>query len=268
MEILCFSGIPGSGKTLDATYEALRHYKKENNELKKIVIYLLAKLPGKIGNKARIKKSYYEFFPYGKINTIYSNYPILLDKKLNIYSYKWDLYSFNNKWSYLPNAMFIQDEIQLLVDSDEYADTSKKYKIAYIARFMQSARHFGCKSIILCTQHPSRLFKKGRNVSSEFVKHSRIFKIPFLNIGFIKRISYYTLDDYGKFIPKHKEARKQLSFDFKKKTRFVNFNKVFNSYDSRYLSNYNFRKPLYSLDTYTSKKVDYDDLVVLFEGDN
>lgn len=267
MDILDYSGIPGSGKTLDGTYEALRHFRKENSKLKKFVYILCSKIPGKIGNKSFSKLEYYKIFPYGKINNVYSSYPILLDKKRQIYSNKWSIYDFNNKWSFYPNALFIDDEIQLKVDSDEYKDKEKNDKISYIAKFMQAARHFGCNKIILCTQHPSRLFKKARNVVSGFVQHKSMFIIPIINIGFIKTITYYTLEDYGKYIPKDRQERKKLTFEYKKKTKFMNFNKVFKAYDSRYLSNYNYNKPLINKGTYDSLKVDYNDLLPYFEGD-
>ena len=265
MEILCYSGIPGSGKTLDATYEALRHFKRENNIVRKSIYLVLSKLPGKIGKPFKEKIAYYKCFPHGKINNIYSSYPILLDKKYNIYSHIWSIYAFSGKWSFLPNALFVDDEIQLKVDSDEYADPEAKKIIAKIAKFCQSARHFGCHKIIVCTQHPSRLFKKLRNVASGFVQHKSMFMLPILHIGFIKTIRYYLLDDYGKYIPRDRKKRKELTFEYKKKMKFMSFNKIFSSYDSRYLSKYNYDKPLYDRGCYISKKVEYDDLVGFFE---
>ena len=267
MDILDYSGIPGSGKTLHATYDGLKHFRKENSPVKKFVYILCSKIPGKIGLKSQDKLNYYNMFPYGKINNVYSSYPILLDKKRQIYSNKWSIYDFNNKWSFYPNAIFIDDEIQLKIDSDEYKDKEKNDKISYIAKFMQAARHFGCNKIIICTQHPSRLFKKARNVASGFVQHKSMFMIPILNIGFIKTIRYYILEDYGKHIPKDRQERKKLPFEYKKKTIFMNFNKVFKAYDSRYLSNYNYKKPLMDKGTYNSLKVDYEELLPYFEGD-
>lgn len=261
MEILNFCGIGGSGKTLDATNEGIKHYKRENRLIKRCIYNLLSG----VSVKAKNKVLYYKRFPQGRINNVYSSYPILLDPKRQIYSNRWSIFDFNNKYSFLPNAVFIDDEIQLKIDSDEYEDKTKKKEIAKIAKFMQSARHFGCNKIILTTQHPSRVFKKARNVSSQFVKHAKLIKIPILNVGFIKRVSYFLLDDYGKYIPRDRQLRKQLTFDFKKKLVFINFNRVFKSYDSRYLSNYNYDQPLYDKGTYKSLKVDYKDLVSYFE---
>lgn len=265
MEILSFNGIPGSGKTLTATYYALKHFKRENSIIKKSFIYLFSLFPGKIGKICKDKISYYKLFPAGKINNVYTSYPILLDKKNNIYSHKWSIFDFDNRWSFLPNALFIDDEIQLKIDSDEYNDDFKKKKIAKIAKFCQAARHFGCSGIILTCQHPSRLFKKMRNVASGFVQHKQMFKIPILNIGFVRTIKYFIIDDYGKFIPKDRKKRQELTFEYKKKIIFMDFNKVFSAYDSRYLSEYNYSKPLYNKGLYKSKKVEYKDLVGLFE---
>lgn len=262
MEILIYSGIPGSGKTLDATYEALKHFKKENNRLKYFIYYTFSKLGFKA---AKDKINYYNSFPHGKINNIYSSYPILLDKKNNIYSNKYSIFDFNNKWSFYPNALFIDDEIQLKIDSDEYKDRDKNKIISHIAKFMQSARHFGCAGIILCTQHPSRAFKKCRNVASGFVQHKSMFVIPILKVGFIKTIKYFVLEDYGKYIPKSREERKKLPFEYKKKIKFMNFRKVFEAYDSRYLSKYNYSKPLLNRGVYNSMKVEYKDLISYFE---
>lgn len=265
MEILSFNGIPGSGKTLDATYEALRHYRRQNRALKRYLVYAIALIPGKLGDKARVKRDYIYSFPHHRINNVYSTYPILLDKKKQIYSLKWSLWDFNNQYSFLPDALFINDEIQLYVDSDEYDDKVKKKYISFVAKFMQSARHFGCSGIILCTQHPSRLFKKARNVASGFVQHKKMFVLPILHVGFIKTIQYFILEDYGKYIPKSREERKKLPFEYKKKIKFMNFNKVFKSYDSRYLAEYNYKKPLYKSIPYTSLKMEYEDIAPIFE---
>ncbi len=262
MEILIYSGIPGSGKTLDATHDALKHYRKENSRLKYFVYWTFSKFGLK---SAQDKINYYNSFPHKKINNVYSSYPILLDKKNKIYSNKWSIFDFNNKWSFLPNAFFVDDEIQLKIDSEDYKDKEINKKIAHIAKFMQSARHFGCSEIILCTQHPSRAFKKARNVASGFVQHKSMFKIPILEVGFIKTIKYFMVDDYGKYIPKSHEERKKLPFEYKKKIKFMNFRKVFAAYDSRYLSKYNYNKPLLNRGTYTSMKVSYNDLIPYFE---
>ena len=44
MSLISYCGIPGSGKTLDGTLEALKHYKKANRKLKKFNLWLFYKL--------------------------------------------------------------------------------------------------------------------------------------------------------------------------------------------------------------------------------
>ncbi len=268
MEILTFNGIPGSGKTLHATQYALKHFQRENGFLRRFLTYMVALLPGKLGKKAKIRKEYIDSFPHHRVNNVYSTYPILLDKKRKIYSLKWSIWDFvGNKYSYLPGALFVNDEIQLYVDSDEYDDRVVKKYISYVAKFMQSARHFGCEGIILCTQHPSRLFKKARNVASGFVQHKKMFVLPIFKLGWIKTIQYYILEDYGKYIPKSHEERKKVTFEFKKKVVFMNFNKVFSAYDSRYLAEYNYNKPLFPSVPYESLKMSYNDIAPIFDKD-
>ena len=81
MALRSFCGIPGSGKTLDATDIAIKHYKKQNNRIK----YYLAFIFSKLGIKSKkVDYEYYKLFPKKRINNVYSNYPILLDKKREI----------------------------------------------------------------------------------------------------------------------------------------------------------------------------------------
>ena len=63
MSVISINGLPGKGKTLTGTMIALKHFKKENNSLKRLI--------------RKIKKeSVY-------VNNVYSNYPILLNKRKN-----------------------------------------------------------------------------------------------------------------------------------------------------------------------------------------
>lgn len=68
MSVVIVNGTPGKGKTLNLTREAIRQYNKDNSLFKRTI--------RKINHKPTIK------------NLIYSSYPILLDKKRNIYSNK------------------------------------------------------------------------------------------------------------------------------------------------------------------------------------
>lgn len=262
MALKCLCGIPGSGKTLEATRLALRHYKKENSVIKRFIYHI-----GSILNikKCKTEYEYYKQFSYGKINNIYSNYPILLDKKRNIYSNKIDLWKLDNNYSFYPNSMIIIDEVQLYVDSDEYKDKTQNMRIRKIAKFLQAHRHFGIADIYFISQHPSRIFKKARNICESYLKMRKLIRIPCTSWAISRAIGYYEFDFYGRFIPRDREERKKLPFDYFKQIRIFNCNKVFKAYDSRYLSLYNYDKELYSLKHDTSK-MSLEDLEVLFDG--
>lgn len=262
MALKSYCGIPGSGKTLDATYDILKHYKKENSSLKKFIIYIFYKLGNK---KAKIKWQYYKEFPYNKINNIYSNYPVLLDKKKKIYSNYLNIWDLNNDYSFLPNSLIVIDEIQLYIDSEDYKDKNINNKIRRIAKFLQAHRHFGIDSIIFISQHPSRIFKKGRNICESYLKHKKIFNFPIIPISIIKCVGYYELDYYGRFIPRDRETKKKLEFDYYKKIRIFNRKKVYNAYSSRYLSKYNYDKPLLNKGSFNNLNLNYEQLKNAFE---
>ena len=264
MAVYGLNGVPGSGKTLNATRIGYKHYRKENSKIKFYLRYLLSYLPNE---KFKENFNYYDKFNKRKINNVYSNYPILLDKKNNIYSNVISFWDLNNDYSYLPNACIIIDEIQLYADSDEYKDKNVNKKLSNIAKFLQAHRHFGIKDIIFTSQHPSRIFKKGRNVCEYFFKQCKVINIPLTKYSIIKGVGYYNLDDYGKYIPKDRKLRKQLPFDYFKKIYIFNRKKIYNAYDSRYLSEYNYNKPLYNNGLYDKKKVSYDHLKNIFESD-
>ena len=352
--LFALCGIPGSGKTLNATYYALKHYKKENRLYKKIIAYIKYRLKKnkiynkllKINNKINIfyilykkyinyklsifsmfpaklidlkilnKKGleryiiykissillklifkFFEFvlllyayvrldyisiiivlfvffrnkilslfdtveweyidsFPCRKINNVYSNYPILLDHKRNIYSNIVTTYDLNNQVSFLPNSIIIIDEVQLDIDSDEYRDKKIIAILRRIGKYLQSHRHFGIENIYFCSQGVTRIFKKARDVCAGYVKYKKIIHIPLLPLGLIFGTIYYDIDYFGKYIPKDKEEKRKLPFDYKKIFKIINLKKVYSSYDSRYLANANYSKPLISKGTYNSLKMD------------
>ena len=76
LKVLC--GVPGSGKTLNATRLAIQHYKKENSFIKRLIIKLGVLLHVK---RAKIEEIYRSRFYHSFVNNVYSSYPILLDKK-------------------------------------------------------------------------------------------------------------------------------------------------------------------------------------------
>lgn len=72
--VIALSGIPGSGKNVRATYLAKKHFRKQNNIVRKII--------RKVKHEPIL------------VNNVYTTYPILLKKyskksgKKNIYSNK------------------------------------------------------------------------------------------------------------------------------------------------------------------------------------
>lgn len=223
MSVISINGLPGQGKTLTATHLAIKHYKNENNILKKII--------------RKIKKE--EFI----LNNVYSNYPICLDKKRKIYSNRLSIDDLKNQYSFKKNSLLIIDEIQLFYDSDEY-----KIFPRIIANFNQAHRHFLIKDIIYISQHPSRVVKKLRNVVSEYYRIKRKICIPFLKIGFITARITYEFEDYELSFTKDKELRKMR--DIKTKIFLINFRKIYKSYDTIYLYPLNKDKPKLDKGTY------------------
>lgn len=203
-------------------------------------------------------------FPCKKINNVYSTFPILLDKKHNIYSNKVTLWDLLNESSFLPNSVIIIDEIQLFVDSDEYKDKIMTLVLRRLGNFMQAHRHFGIKNIYVTSQGVTRVFKKCRDVCSGYLKLNKVIKVPFIPFGMISGTIYYDIDYYGKYIPKSREERKKLPFEFKKIRLFCNMKKIYFSYDSRYLANMNYSKPLLNRGLYTDLCVSNQDLKNLF----
>lgn len=264
MSLVAYSGIPGSGKTLNATIRAVRYYKKTNSKLK----YIILKLTSPISKASKEKLEYYKLFKHKKINNIYSTYPILLDKKHKIYSYVISLWDLNNNYSFLPDSLIIIDESQLFCDADEYKDKKTVERLRPIGYFLQAHRHFGIKEIILTSQDPDRIFKKARNICSSYIKFKRTINLPIIPLSYCSGVGYYNLKYYGEFIPRDYETRRKLPFDYYKYRMLFIRTKYYKSYDSRYLSPYNYTKPLINLEKNVntdSLKLSYNYLTLLFE---
>lgn len=233
----------------------------------KVVLFVIVFLRKKIKKFFNsLDYKYYCLFPYKKINNIYSTFPILLDKKRGIYSHKVSLWDLNNLYSFYPNSIIILDELQLFVDSDEYKDRIITDTLRKIGNYFQAHRHFAIKNIFVTSQGVTRIFKKCRDVCSGYLKLNRVFKFPFLPFGFISGTLYYDIDYFGKYIPRDKEERKKLPFDYKKIRMLCNLDKVYSSYDSRYLANMNFDKPLLNRGLYDSLRTEIKDLNVLYKN--
>lgn len=232
MSVISINGLPGKGKTLTATMLALKHYKKENNVFKKI--YRKLKHDDII------------------VNNVYSNYPILLNKRKKIYSNRVSIYDLKNQYSFKPNSLIIIDEIQLFYDSDEFKNFPR-----IIANFNQAHRHFLVKDIIYISQHPSRVVKKLRNVVSEYYRIKTKIMIPILKVGIITCRVTYEFEDYESSFTKDKELRKLK--DIKSKVFLVNFRKVFKSYDTIYLLPLNIDKPRLEKGSYSDLDLPVED---------
>lgn len=231
--ITCISGIPGSGKNVLATHIALKHYKKENNFLHKLV--------------RRLKHE-----PI-KVNNVYSSYPIILkkypkcSKKQNVYSNRITLFDLIPKNRFQKNSIIIIDETQVIYDSEEHKEFPKD-----IATFNQFHRHFDIKDIYYITQHPSRLMKKLRILCSEFDKVKTFINPFFLPIGFMHIVKYFEFDDYGKYHHPKKEAK---TYDVKNQYKLFVTYRVFRSYISKYMKILNIDSPMY-------QKGNYQDLIL------
>ena len=262
MSLISLCGVPGSGKTLDSTYFALKHYNKQNILIKYYLHKFLYRIP-KLKDFSRYQ--YFNKFPKHRINNVYSNYPILLDKKYKIYSNVVSLWDLNNDYSFEPGSIIIIDEVQLYADSDEYKDKIMNAKLSRIAKFLQAHRHYGIDTIIFTSQNPSRIFKKARNICESYRKQEKLINIPFTPYTIMRSTDYYDLDFYGRFVPRDRKERKKLPFDYKKHFCIFNRKKVFKAYNSRYLQKYNYNKPLLTIGTYNSKIVPYERLKELFD---
>ena len=71
MALKSYCGVPGSGKTLTATVNALKHFNHQNSPIKYAILSILNKLGNK---KVKSDLDFYNNFPYKKINTVYSKY--------------------------------------------------------------------------------------------------------------------------------------------------------------------------------------------------
>ena len=226
--ITCISGIPGSGKNVRATYLARKHFKKNNNVIRKLI--------RRIQHKPIL------------VNNIYSTYPILLkkyskrSKKNNIYSNLVTIYDLIPDNRYVKHSAIFIDETQAFYDSEDHRIFPKP-----IATFNQFHRHFDVDDIYYITQHPSRLMKKLRILCCEFDKIKTFINIPFINIGLMHIVQYFEFDDYGKYHHPKKEAK---TYDVKNKYCFFLTGKVFKAYDSKYLKVLNCDKPMYDRGTF------------------
>lgn len=197
MSVIAICGLPGSGKTLFATYLGIKSYKKSN------------------------------FLKKNKECKLFSNYPILINKNKNIYSNKVSLWDFDVYLKWLYHSVVILDEIQLYFDSLEFKNFPKK-----IRNNFQLHRHFGIDNIYILSQHPSRIVKQLRVLACEFYDITLFFKIPFTPFCFLRYNIYYNYEDFGKSV---RVKPDDVPYKFKKKFAIFNYKKIYKSYNTCYM---------------------------------
>lgn len=200
MSVIYIGGVPGTGKTLLATYLMRKKFRRENNIFKRL-----------------FKRPLY-------LN-IFSNYPINLYK--NIFSYSISLSDFEHFNKHVPDCDIVLDEFQSYYDSLDYKQFPRT-----ISKNFQFHRHFGINDIYVISQHPSRIVKQARILINEFYQVTRFIKIPLICIGFLRYNIYYNFEDYGKSVNVNKE---EVMYDFRKKFLIFKYKKVFRSYDTKYM---------------------------------
>lgn len=228
MSVVIVNGTPGKGKTLNLTREAIRQYNQTNSFINRFA----RKLAGKPTRK----------------NLIYSSYPILLDKKRNIYSHKCSIYDLTLDNKFPEGASIFIMEIQLCYDSSEYSLFPD-----VIAAFLQAHRHGGIRDIFFDSQSMSRIIKKMRIIACErwqilWTFHLNRF-IPFIPLGVTKyKICYDT------------EEEQTTDLNDETRIKFFNTRKVSKAYDTRCLSALWENATDFDNGCYNDLKMDFDDI--------
>ncbi|MGN0973159.1 MAG: zonular occludens toxin domain-containing protein [Bacilli bacterium] len=208
MSVIAICGLPGSGKTLFATYLQLKFFKKQNNVLSRI--------------KRKIKKEDVIF------NNIFSNYPIRLKKKKKdpIFCNRVSLFDFNNIEKFPINSNVVLDEFQMYFDSLDYKNFPKNIRTIF-----QLHRHLGFNNIYILSQHPSRIVKQARVLISEFYEVTKSIRLP-LGFMFFRYNIYYNFEDFGKPV---NVKRSEVPYRFRKRFKIFRYKKVYDSYDTIYM---------------------------------
>lgn len=227
MSVVFIGGVPGSGKTLFATYLAKKKFKKENLFKKnKRINNVFSNYPIQLTNYFSKRKKYKK-----QVVRAYDENGNLQRKvnyvDRNVYSRKVSIMDFNTYKRHIPDSVYIFDEFHAVCDSLEYKNFPRK-----IQKTFQFHRHFGIKDIYVICQHPSRLVKQVRVLCDEFYKIKKFIKIPFIGICLFKYSVYYNFEDYGKSTKVKKE---ECMYDFENKIRIFKYKKIFKSYDTKYM---------------------------------
>lgn len=225
MAIICYSGLPGTGKTASATHYAVKKYKRDNRKLVLLIRHFRnSEIQIKDKFKLKVLSKYY--LDQYKVNLLYSNYPILLDKKNRVFSNVVKPNDLTMIYQFPKRSSIIIDETQRYYDSREFKKFPKE-----IGVFFQHHRHADIIDIILVTQHPRRLDNKMRDLAEVFRKYRMFVKIPLLPLIFCTYTNYYEFEEYGKFNHVKKEMR---SYDYDNHIRIMLTDKIFSRYESKY----------------------------------
>ena len=236
--VITINGIPGSGKNVLATKLAIKHYKRENNIIRKILHQEII------------------------VNNVYSTYPILLkkyskrSKKQDIYTNRTTLYDLVPYNRFRKGALIIVDETQAFYDSEDHKEFPKEISV-----FNQFHRHFDVDDIIYITQHPSRLMKKLRILCCEYDKVKTFVIIPIIGLAFMHIVKYFEFEDYGKYNHPKKEAK---TYDVKNQYMLFFTKRIFKSYNSKYLNVLNKDQPLYDRGTFNSKDLSIEEIKYIY----
>lgn len=236
MPIVTIGGKPRAGKNLTAVYLAKKHYQQENSFIKRHI---------------RKKKGYDEIY-----NNVYSNFPILLDKKRKRYSNEVSINDLKGQHRFRENAFIIIDEMQITYDSMEYKDFPKT-----IASFLQTHGHYHINSIVLISQHPRRIPNKPREIAEIFWRIKSFKKLPLLNFGLLKATQYYEFDDYGKSDLIDKNI---ATYEFDIVRKLVNVKDLYNRYKTDYMYARIKDKPMLEHKEFKSLELSREQIYLLF----
>lgn len=246
--IQIISGIPGTGKTYTTTREAIKIYELDNRLVNVYTfIYNFSKkyLDYEITNQNFLD----EMRPHVRV---YANYPILLDRKRNIYCNIIGFKDLQYIHDFKPGAVIIIDEVQMEYDSQEYRAFIKEQPLTPM--WLQAHRHFDIDDVYFISQHPGRILNYIRILANQFTKVDKTInfslklfgKILIPGFKFIKYIDYYEFDDYGK-----RFVKDVSEFDCTVRRRFYS-NRYYKHYDDKYLKTLVKDKPKFVEQVYQS----------------
>lgn len=237
--IFTLNGLPKKGKTAFATYYAVKHFKKQNNILVRFIKSIYKK------EKSESFKDYVSnLINKTKVlnNNVYSNYPILLNKKHKIYSNIIKPDDLDMKYQLPKNSLIILDEFQRYYDSREYVKFPRG-----IGTFFQHHRHGDIKDIIIISQHPRRIDNKARDLCEVFRKMKVFIPLPLLPLVLIYYTDYYEFDDYGKYNHIKRDMR---TYDYNNTFKIIKKSNIFGRYDSKYFKAIFAELPLFNDETF------------------